>query len=272
MRHQVTNTLTRGASTAILDAAQQAFPATRAAIRRRFAGDAPPTDHGQLSVSCLYALATAQANQDLGLKICIASAKADAIHGGVLGKELTSMLSNPGFFDTRAARLIADPSFHVELHILEVVAGFISTFALGVELCRTYYCPAPKSSASVITKLAKEVKLLRGNSLQIAEGTRAFREAYNTALSEQTPVETTMVYRILLSAIAKASGTVCVLAGRDWQKESATVALSAGSSMQGPTSTACSTHPANSTPWSTIPAGRKPGWSTAGSRMRRPMS
>ena len=233
MRNQVTNTLTRGASTAILDAAQQAFPATRAAIRKRFAGDAPPADHGQLSVSCLHALATAQANQDLGLKMCIASAKADAIHGGTLGKELTSMLSNPGFFDTRAARLIADPSFHVELHILEVVAGFIPTFALGVELCRSYYCAAPKSSASNITKLAKEVKLLRGNSLQIAEGTRAFREAYNTALSEQTPIETTMVYRTLLSAIAKASGATCVLAGRDWQKESVTFALCAGSRMQG---------------------------------------
>ena len=97
MRNQVTNTLTCGASTAILNAAQQAFSATRAAIRKRFAGDAPSADHGQLSVSCLQALATAQANQDLGLKMCIASAKADAIHGGILGKELTSMLSNPGF-------------------------------------------------------------------------------------------------------------------------------------------------------------------------------
>ena len=125
MRAALSVQSSQAANIAILERACNTFDMIRDALLLRVAGGLPPGPLHELPVPVIAALATAQGHQNTALALCVQSAQDDCAAGGLRGTTLADLLYDEAMYDATAAELIANPTFPVEMYIVEHLACVI---------------------------------------------------------------------------------------------------------------------------------------------------
>ena len=200
------NAQSQALAIAALEETRHAYPAIRRALLLRLTGrtDATPipTD---LPFQALVALAHAQHAQDTGFVVACNSARAGAAEAGRLGVLLNDTLSNPATFDIAAAHLIADTSFPVELHVLEILGGVTPLIALATELTVQHYHAVRSSVGPTLLQAALDASFVSSKGVLDLVGITGFLNVYYEATRRSQRFLPGPIYRALISRIAGCS-------------------------------------------------------------------